>query len=79
VPTDIEEAIGKTPPFKVSIFNLAGELIRVLDTSNEIDQINRKAQWDGKDDSGEGAASGLYFYIIETENEKNKGRFTFVR
>jgi len=79
VPTDIEEAVGKTPPFKVTIFNLVGELVRVLDDSNEIDHINRKACWDGKSDNGEDVASGLYFYIIETENERNKGRFTFVR
>jgi immune inhibitor A len=79
VPIYIEEAAGETPPFKVTVFNLAGELVRILDDSNEIDQINRKAYWDGESDNGEDVASGLYFYIIETENEKNKGRFTFVR
>ncbi len=69
------------PKFKVSIYNLAGELVRVLDTPNsEVYPLVRTAFWDLKNDRGEEVSSGLYFYLIETEDgERNKGKLTVIR
>ncbi len=78
VPTDEERARGITPHFEVTIYNLAGEEIRVLDGSGEVNAPWRQAFWDGKNDGGEEVASGLYFYIIETTEERNKGKLTFI-
>ena len=81
VPTDTLKAEGKYPEFKVSIYNLAGELIRVLDkVGDEVYPLARSAFWDLKNERGEDVVSGLYFYMIETETgEKNKGRLTVIR
>lgn len=78
IPTDEERAEGLTPEFKVTIYNLAGERVRVLDGSGEVNAPWRQAFWDGLNDYGEEVASGLYLYIIETAEERNKGRITFI-
>lgn len=79
IPTDEEELVNKYPHFKVTIFNLAGEKVRVLDKEpDEIDRFVRQALWNCKNDNGGEVASGLYFYIIETEGERNRGKITFI-
>lgn len=78
VPTDEERARGMTPGFKVTIYNLAGEKVRLLDGPGEVNAPWRQAFWDGKNDSGEEVASGIYFYLIESREERNKGKLTFV-
>lgn len=78
VPTDEERARGITPGFTVTIYNLAGERVRILDGPEEVNAPWRQAFWDGENDDGEEVASGLYFYIIETAEERNKGRLTFI-
>lgn len=70
------------PKFKVSIYNLAGELIRVLDDPAEVSPLGRTALWDLKNEHGEEVASGLYFYLVELEGEvveRRKGRLTLIR
>lgn len=79
VPSDIEDAQGKNPKFSVKIYNLRGQLARNLDREGEVFPMSRIARWDGRDESGEMVGSGMYFYIIETEEERNRGKFTYVR
>ena len=60
---------------KVYIYNTAGELVRELERDDGIDSLN-KAVWDGKNKSGQKAASGLYIYLAKTSNYGNgSGKF----
>jgi immune inhibitor A len=83
VPSDSTEFIGKYPEIKVTIFNLAGERIRILDLQgSEVDRYSRRAFWDLKNEKDQNVTSGMYFYLIESFGEKverNKGRLTIVR
>jgi hypothetical protein len=79
VPSDIEKAYGKHPNFTVTIYSITGNLVRRLTRPGEIYPEARFALWDGIDDKGNPVPSGIYFYIIEIENERNKGKLTFVR
>ncbi|HIE05259.1 MAG TPA: M6 family metalloprotease domain-containing protein [bacterium (Candidatus Stahlbacteria)] len=79
IPSDTTEFIGEYPYFKVTIFNLAGEKVRILDQGGEIDRFTRRAFWDGRNDSGERATSGVYFYLIESEGQRNRGIMTLIR
>jgi hypothetical protein len=67
----------------VRIFNLAGEPVRVLDNEDEVNPQHRAAYWDVKNEQGRGATSGMYFYMVEIEQngvvEQNVGRLTVVR
>jgi len=84
VPSDTTQLRPYLPRFTVTIYNIAGEKIRVLDAEPaEIDRLGRRAFWDLKNDKGEEVVSGMYLYIIETLGnghvERNKGRLTIVR
>jgi len=82
-PTDTERLAGQYPDFKVRLFNLAGEPVRVLDGPDEVNPQHRAAYWDVKNDQGRPATSGMYFYTVEIEQdgvtEQNVGRLTVVR
>jgi len=85
VPSDTIELGEKFPPFKVTIYNIAGEKVRELNWQDptEVDQYTRRALWDLKtDNKRDEAVSGMYIYVIETEGQKverNKGRLTIIR
>ncbi|MEO0020487.1 MAG: immune inhibitor A domain-containing protein [candidate division WOR-3 bacterium] len=83
-PTDSIKLAGKFPKFKVRIFNLAGEPVRVLDEEGtEINRERRAAYWDLLNEQKRRVTSGMYFYLIEIEDEgikeQNFGRLTIVR
>ena len=51
----------------ITIYNAAGQIVRILDLGR------RKAgygtiHWDGRDDSGQSLASGVYFYVFRTDD-----------
>jgi len=54
------------------IFNLEGEVVRKLDLGHKTAGLyitqGRAAHWDGKNDSGNTVASGVYFYSLKTGN-----------
>ena len=70
-----DSMIGTT--MKVKIFNLAGDLVRVLDTRSET--TSTSAMWNGRNDYNELVAEGLYFYVIETDKGKAKGKITLIK
>ena len=54
---------------RVYVYNSAGELVRTLsrDDPAEIDGLN-VARWDGTQEKGARAASGLYLFLVKTKN-----------
>lgn len=84
VPSDTVELANQFPDFDVTIYNIAGEKVRVLDKYDptEVDRYSRRAFWDLKNEKGEDVVSGMYLYVIETSGtkvERNKGRLTVIR
>lgn len=82
-PTDSERLANKFPPFRVKIYNIANEPVRVLKSEPEINRAHRAAYWDLKNSRGKPVTSGLYFYVVELEDEGVKeeevGRLTVIR
>jgi immune inhibitor A len=83
VPSDTIELGNQYPEIKVTLYNIAGERIRILDVEPiEVNRFNRQAFWDLKNDKGQDVVSGMYLYVIETRGqttERNKGRLTIIR
>ncbi|MBA7515444.1 hypothetical protein ES705_07484 [subsurface metagenome] len=83
VPSDTVGLVDPNPDFTVTIYNIAGERIRILDSDpTEIDRYSRRAFWDLRNEKGEEIVSGMYLYIIETQGDKvarNKGRLTVIK
>ncbi|MDH4209903.1 MAG: M6 family metalloprotease domain-containing protein [candidate division WOR-3 bacterium] len=83
VPSDTVELGSQFPEFKVTLYNIAAERVRVLDTEPyEIDRFARRAFWDLKNDRDEDVVSGMYLYVIEIRGDKverRTGRLTIIR
>lgn len=60
--TTIEYSLPKTSKVKAEVFNVLGQIVKVL-VDGEQEPGNYKVRWDGKD-----AASGVYFYRIDADN-----------
>ncbi|MCJ7576934.1 MAG: T9SS type A sorting domain-containing protein, partial [candidate division Zixibacteria bacterium] len=65
--TKIGYFIPKACQVNLEVFNILGQRVRTL-----IDEVQTKGKkevtWDGKGESGNEVASGVYFYKLETEN-----------
>jgi immune inhibitor A len=83
VPGDTTLLMNQFPEFKVTIYNIAAERIRVLDSEpDEVDRYTRRSYWDLKNEKNEDVVSGMYLYIIETRGDKverRTGRLTIIK
>jgi hypothetical protein len=57
---------------KFYVYNIAGELVRTIDDGNRDGGYIYYCEWDGKTDSGENCASGVYLLLPKVENSKIK-------
>ena len=63
----------------VKILNINGKLIRILSEENGLIQGSR-AQWDGRDSNNNLVASGIYIYLVYTEEGvTGKGKLSVIR
>lgn len=65
--TTIAYHLPRASQVKLMVYNLAGQLVRILANAPQAAgrwQIN----WDGKDDAGNDVASGVYLYRLEAGN-----------
>jgi len=62
----------------VEIFDVAGRRVRTLFTAVVKEGAFTK-RWDGLDEAGKPAASGIYFYRISVGNKSVSGKMTLVR
>jgi hypothetical protein len=65
IETSIEYYLPEPCNVTVKIYNMQGELLRILDNSKRNIGFY-KSIWNGKDESGNTVSSGIYFYRIET-------------
>jgi len=77
--TTIEYSLPDPCNVTVRIFNLQGKILRIVDEGAR-DTGYYKTAWDGKDESGNTMASGLYFYRFETSlGQAETGRLVFLK
>ncbi len=70
--TALAFSIGKATEVELKIYDTTGRLIRTL-VDARLDADSYERVWDGRDDSGRAAASGIYFYRLKA------GAFTKTR
>jgi hypothetical protein len=64
--------VAKTVHTSLTIYNLAGQKVRVL-LDEEMMTGSYQAIWDGKDDNGQKVSSGIYFYRFKAgDNSETK-------
>jgi flagellar hook assembly protein FlgD len=66
--TWIPYQLATTAAVTITIYDIRGNLIRTLDLGHQpagtYSGRSSAAYWDGRNDSGEAVASGLYFYTL---------------
>ncbi|MBI4052128.1 MAG: S8 family serine peptidase [Elusimicrobia bacterium] len=55
--------------FEIKIYDISGDLVKTLSTLS----------WDGKNDSGQPVASGVYIYLVKSGRGQAKGRLALIR
>lgn len=65
--TTISFDMPKTGPASLNIYNVKGQLVRNL-VSGTREFGSHSVIWDGRDNNGNTAPSGLYFYRLQTDN-----------
>jgi len=76
--TNIEFLLSKSGPVKIEIFNILSEKVRTL-LDQHLKAGQQMVHWDGKDDSGDKVASGVYFYRLQTEDFTETKKMVLIR
>lgn len=63
--TNISFSLAETGETKLSIYNLKGQVVKSL-CASVLEAGKHQVTWNGKDESGNSTASGIYFYRLET-------------
>ena len=75
--TWIPYELSRESNVKIEVYNVNGQLVRTLDFGlqprGRYTSKDKAAYWNGRNELGEKAASGVYFYIMKT------GKFTAIR
>jgi len=76
--TTIEYSIPESGNVDLVIYNMAGQKVRTL-INNTQNAAFYKVVWDGRNDSGEAVASGLYFYKLVSGNFSKIEKMTLIK
>lgn len=71
--TTIEYALPQAGPVKLAVYNILGQQVRLL--INETQEAGyRRVTWNGRDDAGNEATSGVYFIRLSAGQQQVIGR-----
>ena len=73
--TTIQFTLKEDSDVSIKIYNIKGAVVRTL-IDGEMKAAYHEVVWDGKDNAGKNASSGLYFYKMVSEGS---GRYTSTR
>lgn len=76
---EIGYTLDRASNVRVSLFDVAGRLIRVLDPSGPVGPGPHAVHWDGRDRRGRATPAGLYFAQIQSEGRSVWARILRVR
>jgi len=76
--TEISFSLPVAGYVELSVYNMVGQKIRALSSEN-LNSGYHSVIWDGMNDAGIQAATGMYFYTIRTGNFKNTKKMLFLK
>jgi hypothetical protein len=76
--TVISFALPEASRVKVTVFNVLGQTVMVL-ADQEMAAGMQRVAWDGRDDNGNSAASGVYFYRISANSFTDTKKMTLLK
>jgi len=76
--TSIRFALPDASPVTVRVFNVEGRLVRTL-VAQTMPAGRHAVDWNGRDDRGSRAASGIYFYRVEAGAQSAERKMVLLR
>ena len=76
--TTIEYQLPKTGNVEIHIFSINGQLVKTLESTHQTIGTH-SVVWDGKNNDGQTAASGLYIYQVAFENSMLAKKMLFIK
>jgi hypothetical protein len=77
--TTITYALPRSGHLKLSVFNVRGQLVKTLIDGVRPAGPGQTVVWDGTDNPGSSAASGIYFYEARSGGEVKVGKMTLLK
>lgn len=77
--TKIRFTLSESALAEVTIFNILGEKVKTLPLVLASEDIEASAYWNGKDESGEKVAHGIYFYTLKAGKSTYSGKMIHIR
>ncbi len=76
--TTIRFSLGKTSRVKLSIYNTKGQLVKTL-ANDILTPGQHQKTWNGRDESGQAVASGVYFYRLDADNYRRTMKMVLMK
>jgi len=76
--TTITYSVASSSRVELSIYNVAGQLVKVLERREKAPGTYRVV-WDGRDDAGRGAVSGIYFMLFRAGDFMQTRKIVYLR
>jgi len=77
--TTIKYSLPRAGNLKLNIYNVRGQLVKTLIEALRPAGADQTVFWDGTDNLGSAAASGLYFYEVRAAGEIIRGKMTLLK
>ena len=77
--TEIKFTLSESALAEVTIYNIIGEKVKTLPLVLASEDTEASAYWDGKDESGEKVAHGIYFYTLKAGKSTYSGKMIHIR
>lgn len=78
--TDISFMLKEAGHVELDIYNIKGQrVVKLIDNfENRVDEVI-SVTWNGNDQNGKAAGSGIYFYQLKTNNQKQIKKMTLIK
>jgi flagellar hook assembly protein FlgD len=70
--------VSRPANVRLEIYNILGQRVQTLVNQNQLSGIYT-VQWNGLDEAGQLAASGIYFYRMEVQNAVQTQKLLLIR
>ena len=74
----IRFALSQGGDVRLVVYDMSGRQVRTL-VNGWAQAGQRQVNWNGRDDAGRSLGSGVYYFRLDTENEKRTGSIELIR
>ena len=77
--TTIRVQLPASGPVSLTIYNMAGQVVRTLWDGRQVEAGDYAINWDSRDQQGHPVSSGVYLYVLRTHQQVLKHKMVLIR